>query len=125
MRLPPPLVAGSRVALVASSGPLRDSTDLDRAVANTRSLGWEPVVGRHVLERDGYLAGDDDARRADLNEFAADDSIDAIWCIRGGYGAMRLLNGLDYTAWRDHPRTLIGFSDITALHAAIGRAPSS
>jgi muramoyltetrapeptide carboxypeptidase len=120
MRLPPALAAGSRVALVAPSGPLRDEADLDRAIANTRALGWEPVAGAHVLERDGYLAGTDDARRADLNRFIADDSIDGIWCIRGGYGAMRLLNGLDYTAWRDHPKTLIGYSDITALHAAIG-----
>jgi muramoyltetrapeptide carboxypeptidase len=83
-------------------------------------MGWEPVVGAHVLEHEGYLAGTDDSRRSDLNRFATDDSIDAIWCIRGGYGATRLLNGLDYTAWRDRPRALIGYSDITALHAAIG-----
>lgn len=83
-------------------------------------MGWEPVVGAHALERDGYLAGNDELRRNDLNTFVADDSIDGIWCIRGGYGAMRLLNGLDYSAWRDHPRALIGYSDITALHAAIG-----
>jgi muramoyltetrapeptide carboxypeptidase len=120
MRLPPPLAAGSRVALVAPSGPLLDATDLDRAIENTHSFGWEAVVGDHVRERDGYLAGNDESRRADLNRFAADESIDAIWCIRGGYGAMRLLNSLDYTAWRDRPRALIGYSDITALHAAIG-----
>src|SRR4051812_42472991 len=113
MRLPPPLVAGSRVALVAPSGPLRGPADLERALENTRSFGWEPVVGAHVLERDGYLAGGDDRRRADLNEFIADESIAGIWCIRGGYGAMRILNGLDYTAWRDRPCALIGFSDIT------------
>jgi muramoyltetrapeptide carboxypeptidase len=120
MRLPPPLKRGSRVALVAPSGPLRNDADLQRAIANTRSLGWDPVVGEHVLERDAYLAGSDDSRRADLNEFVADESIDAIWCIRGGYGSMRLLNALDYTAWREHPKALIGYSDITALHAAIG-----
>jgi muramoyltetrapeptide carboxypeptidase len=120
MRLPPPLNEGSRVALVAPSGPLRDETDLEKALENTRSMGWEPVVGEHVLERAGYLAGPDDSRRSDLNRFADDPSIDAIWCIRGGYGATRLLNGLDYTAWRERPRALIGYSDITALHAAIG-----
>jgi muramoyltetrapeptide carboxypeptidase len=120
MRLPPPLAAGSRVALVAPSGPLRNQGDLDQALENTHALGWEPVVGAHVLERDGYLAGNDELRRADLNAFIADESIDGLWCIRGGYGAMRLLNGLDYTAWRDRPRALIGYSDITALHSAIG-----
>ena len=120
MRPPSPLKAGSRVALVAPSGPLRGYADLERAITNTRMLGWEPVIGAHVLERDTYLAGTDESRRGDLNTFVADDSIDAIWCIRGGYGAMRLLNSLDYSAWRDHPKVLIGYSDITALHAAIG-----
>lgn len=120
MRSPSPLKAGSRVALVAPSGPLRGYADLEHAIANTRMMGWEPVVGAHVLERDSYLAGSDESRRADLNAFVADDAIEAIWCIRGGYGATRLLNSLDYAAWRDHPKTLIGYSDITALHAAIG-----
>ena len=120
MRLPPPLKDGSRVALVAPSGPLKDESDLEKALENTRSMGWAPVVGAHVLERDGYLAGVDESRRSDLNRFAEDPSIDAIWCIRGGYGASRLLNGLDYTAWRDRPRALIGYSDVTALHASIG-----
>jgi muramoyltetrapeptide carboxypeptidase len=73
-----------------------------------------------VLERDGYLAGSDAKRADDLNRFASDRSIDAIWCIRGGYGAMRLLDRLDYDAWRRSTKTLIGYSDITALHAAIG-----
>jgi muramoyltetrapeptide carboxypeptidase len=120
MRLPPPLHEGSRVALVAPSGPLKDESDLEKELENTRSMGWEPVVGDHVLERVGYFAGVDESRRSDLNRFSEDPSIDAIWCIRGGYGATRLLNGLDYSAWRDRPRALIGYSDITALHAAIG-----
>jgi len=120
MRSPSPLKEGSRVALVAPSGPLRGYADLERAITNTRMLGWEPVIGPHALERDTYLAGNDESRRADLNTFIADDSIDGIWCIRGGYGAMRLLNSLDYVAWRDKPKALIGYSDITALHAAVG-----
>jgi len=120
MRSPFPLKAGSRVALIAPSGPLHGYADLERAITNTRMMGWEPVIGAHVLERDAYLAGGDEARRTDLNTFVADDSIDGIWCIRGGYGAMRLLNSLDYASWRDHPKALIGYSDITALHAAIG-----
>ena len=119
MQFPPPLEPGSRVALVSPSGPLGDESDLERAIENTRSFGWEPVVGAHVLERDGYLAGSDAHRLADLNGFAADPSIDAIWCIRGGYGAMRLLEGLDLDAWRVRPKPLIGYSDVTALHAAL------
>jgi muramoyltetrapeptide carboxypeptidase len=107
------------VALVAPAGPL-DETQLQHAIANVRAFEWEPVVGTYVLERNAYLAGTDDQRAEDLNRFAADDSVDAIWCIRGGYGAMRLLRRLDYDAWRRRPKALIGYSDITALHAAIG-----
>jgi muramoyltetrapeptide carboxypeptidase len=121
MRFPPPLKAGSRVALVAPAGPIRGEVDIQRAVETTRSMGWEPVVGAHASERSSYLAGIDEHRLADLNRAAADDSIDAVWCIRGGYGCMRLLDGLDYDAWRNRPRALIGYSDITALHAAIGQ----
>lgn len=120
MRTPPLLASGSRVALVAPAGPLRDVADVEHALASARRLGWEPVVGSHVLERAWYLAGSDEQRLADLNRFAADPQIDGVWCLRGGYGSMRLLAGIDYDAWRRHPKTLIGYSDITALHAAIG-----
>jgi muramoyltetrapeptide carboxypeptidase len=98
---------------------LRGEEDLRRAEANARSLGCEPVVGEHALERVGYLAGDDAARLADLNAALADDTIDAIWCMRGGYGVMRLLARIDYPALRRRPKAVIGYSDITALHGAI------
>ena len=120
MRFPPLLGAGARVALVAPSGPLRDAGDLERAIANARELGWEPVPGAHVLERDGYFAGSDAHRLADFAAAATNDSIDGVWCIRGGYGAMRLLDDIDYDVWRWRPKALIGYSDITALHSAIG-----
>jgi muramoyltetrapeptide carboxypeptidase len=119
---PPRLAAGARVALVAPSGPLRGPADVERAVANVRAFGWEPVIGAHVLCGDGYLAGTDDERWGDLAAALADPTIDAIWCLRGGYGAMRLLPRLDLAQVRARPRTLIGFSDITALHAAWQRA---
>src|SRR5689334_4229226 len=121
MRFPPTLAPGARVALVAPAGPLRDQQDLDRSVFNVSSFGWLAVPGEHVLERDGYLAGSDEHRLADLNRFLRDDSIDAIWCIRGGYGVMRLLEGIDFDALARRPKPIIGYSDITALHAAVGR----
>ena len=121
MHFPPTLAPGARVALVAPAGPLRDEQDLNRSVANVSSFGWAAVPGEHVLERDGYLAGSDEHRLGDLNRFLRDDSIDAIWCIRGGYGAMRLLEGIDYDALTRRPKSIIGYSDITALHAAVGR----
>ncbi|MEO7455608.1 MAG: LD-carboxypeptidase [Gemmatimonadaceae bacterium] len=122
MRLPPALAAGARVALVAPAGPLRSSAELECAVEQARALGWDPVVGEHALERFGYLAGDDARRLHDLNAALASDDVDGIWCLRGGYGAMRLLDGLDVDAFARRPKALIGYSDITALHAALGRA---
>jgi muramoyltetrapeptide carboxypeptidase len=115
----PQLGAGARVALVAPAGPLRGDDDLQRAVENVRTLGWTPHTGTNALARDGYLAGTDGMRLADLNAALADDAIDAVWCIRGGYGLMRILETIDYAALRRRPKAVIGYSDITALHAAI------
>lgn len=119
MRLPPPLLPGARVALVSPSGPLRSSDELDLAIAQAHSFGWEPVVGTHALAKHGYLAGTDAERLHDFNAALADALIDGIWCLRGGYGAMRLLDSIDVAAMRRRPRTLIGYSDITPLHAAL------
>jgi len=115
----PTLEQGTRVALVAPAGPLRLPADLDRAVENARLLGWDPVIGEHAREKHFYFAGADDERLHDFNSALRDDSIDAIWCLRGGYGAMRLLEGIDYAALRRKPKTIIGYSDITALHCAL------
>jgi muramoyltetrapeptide carboxypeptidase len=113
------MLPGARIALVAPAGPLRGEADLQQAIDNARGLGWEPIAGAHVLARDGYLAGSDDERLADLNSAIARDDIDAIWCIRGGYGVMRILDRIDYDALKRRPKALIGYSDVTALHAAI------
>ncbi|MEX2152453.1 MAG: LD-carboxypeptidase [Gemmatimonadaceae bacterium] len=119
MRPYPAIPPDARVALVAPAGPLKLPADLDRAIDNVRSLGWEPVVGTHSRARETYFAGADSERLADLNEALRDDSIAGVWCLRGGYGAMRLLEGVDYEALRRRPKAVIGYSDITALHCAI------
>ena len=121
MRFPPALGPGARVALIAPAGPLRGPDELSSSIANVESLGWHAVPGVHALRRSGYLAGSDVERLLDLNDALQDDRIDGLWCVRGGYGAMRLLDGVDYDAMRRRPKALIGFSDITALHTAFGR----
>jgi len=118
-RWPRLLTTGARVALVAPAGPLRNEGDLQRAAENVCSFGWEPVVGSHALARAGYFAGADAERALDLNHALADDTIDAVWCLRGGYGAMRILESIDYDAVVRRPKVVIGYSDITALHAAL------
>lgn len=116
-----PLPAGSCVALVAPSGVIRNQGQIGRAADNVRSLGWVPCVAENVSATHAYFAGTDEQRLHDLNSALRDDSIDAIWCVRGGYGAMRLLRDIDFPALKANPRPVIGFSDITALHAAIHR----
>ena len=120
-RSPKPLTPGARVALIAPAGPLTKEDELPRALDNARAFGWDPVVGKNAQRRLGYLAGDDRARLDDINQALQDDTIDALWCLRGGYGMIRILDGIDYHALETNPKPIIGYSDITALHAAVQR----
>lgn len=116
---PPALRPGARVALVAPAGPL-PSGAAERAADRVRALGWEPVLGAHAQSRHRYLSGTDAERLADLHAALSGDN-EGIWCLRGGYGTMRLLAALDLAPLRERPRPLIGFSDNTALHLAVQR----
>jgi muramoyltetrapeptide carboxypeptidase len=92
---------------------------VDRAIAECLYLGLEPVLGAAARGRLGYLAGPDPERAADLNRAFRDPAIDAVWSLRGGYGAMRLLPDLDFESLRRAPKPFIGFSDNTAIHLAL------
>jgi len=76
-------------------------------------------LGRHLLDCHGYLAGHDEARAEDLNRMFADQTVKAVFCVRGGYGSGRLLPWLDFKALKRNPKILMGYSDITALELAI------
>ena len=115
---PPALRQGARVALVAAAGPLTGEA-VDRAVDRVLAWGWEPVLGPHARERFGFLAGTDEQRHSDLARALLDDGVDAVWCLRGGYGTMRILEALPWS--QVAPRPVIGFSDNTALHLALQR----
>ncbi len=120
---PPRLAPGARVAIVAPSGPCLEQDDITRSLELCHALGLEATPGEHVRDRWGYLAGNDADRVADLNAALRDPAIDAIWCVRGGYGITRILHQVDFAALRKHPKAIIGFSDITALlHGALSQA---
>lgn len=121
LRLPSRPEPGSRVALVAPAGPLLERDDLARATELCRLLGYEPVLGRHAGGHHGYLAGTDEQRLADLNAALTDPGIAAVWCIRGGYGITRILAGVDFAGFARGPKPVVGFSDITALLAALNQ----
>jgi muramoyltetrapeptide carboxypeptidase len=113
------LAPGDQVAVVATSGPvLRER--LDRGVAILRSWGLEVVVGRHALDAVRHLAGSDEHRAQDLRDAWCDPRTRAVIGARGGSGAARLVDLLDWAAMRAAgPRILVGFSDLTVLHAAV------
>jgi muramoyltetrapeptide carboxypeptidase len=117
--LPRALGTGSRVALVAPAGPV-DDLKIETALDRCRYLGLEPVPGANLRARQGYLAGTDAQRAADL-QAAVDSDVDAIWAVRGGYGTFRTLRNVDLRGLVDRPRPFIGFSDNTAVHLALLR----
>jgi muramoyltetrapeptide carboxypeptidase len=104
------------VALVAPASAVPEEK-LSPALDYVRALGMEPVVypSCYFKNRDGYLAAGDRQRAADLNDAFADPSIDGVWCIRGGYGAHRILPLLDGDSIRKNPKWFGGYSDVTAL----------
>jgi len=109
----------SKIGLVAPASPIYDSDQFDEMIATLNSLGFELKLGKYVKARNGYLAGTDANRAFDLMNMFTDSSVDAILCIRGGWGCNRILNLLDYEVIKNNPKPLIGFSDITSLHNAI------
>ena len=115
----PALPAGGVIALIAPAGPAE--LDLNLATQWMHARGYQLRVYPGVWQRDGYLAGSDAERLRDLHDAFADDSVDAIFCLRGGYGCPRLLDGIDFELLRGHPKPFVGYSDITALHLAITR----
>ncbi|MGW0734564.1 S66 peptidase family protein [Streptomyces sp. NPDC002851] len=121
LRRPERLVAGDRVAVVAPSGPVPEER-LRAGVGLLRGMGLEPVVMPHVLDAHpelGYLAGSDADRARDLRDAWCDPSVAGVFCARGGYGAQRMVELLDWEAMRAAgSKVFLGFSDVTALHEA-------
>ncbi len=118
---PPRLERGGTVALVAPAGPVHPEA-LAFAVREVERRDFRAAVDASVLARAGYLAGDDARRARELEEAFRNPDVDAVLCLRGGYGATRILPTLDPDLLRRHPKPLAGFSDATALHALAGQA---
>ena len=115
----PALRPEGTIALIAPAGPAE--LDVEKAEQWVRNRGYNLRIFPGVFERDGYLAGSDDTRLNDLHAAFADPDIDAIFCLRGGYGTPRLLDRLDFDLLRDNPKPFVGYSDLTAVHLAISR----
>jgi muramoyltetrapeptide carboxypeptidase len=115
---PPRLREGAVIGMIAPASPPA-AEKFDKAFENLKNLGFKVKPGASLRARTGHLAGTDAQRLADLHQAFADPEVEAVWCIRGGYGCSRLLPSVDYDLIRRHPKPFIGYSDITALHLAI------
>ncbi|HIJ58533.1 MAG TPA: LD-carboxypeptidase [Deltaproteobacteria bacterium] len=117
---PPRLRSGDLIGIISPAGPV-DESELEPDLELLESSGFRIHVAPHVYDRHDYLAGDDEARLSDLHAMFRDRKIKAIFCARGGYGTLRLLDRIDYDLIREHPKIIVGYSDITALLMAINK----
>ncbi len=115
---PPKLRPGDTIGIVSPASPMIEER-LEKGIAYLQKRGFRVLVGEHVHDRWGYLAGTDEARAADLHAMFANPDVKAIMSTRGGYGTPRLLRLLDYDLIGRNPKILVGYSDLTTLQLAI------
>lgn len=118
---PRPIVQGSRIAIITPATQCREQY-IDAAVEMLRKRGYVPKVMGHTYGKHGTYSGSIEERTEDFRQALEDNSVDAILCSRGGYGAVHLLNGLPMQYLRDNAKWIIGFSDISCLHALMYKA---
>lgn len=114
---PPYLKVGDTVAIVAPAGILKNrEVEINTAKTLLKKWGLHAVTGQHIFNQAHHFAGTDDERCEDFQNALNNPNIRAIWCARGGYGSVRILDKLDWTAFKNNPKWIIGYSDITAIH---------
>ncbi len=115
---PPALQAGDKVSVI-SSARWFNADLLETGLETLRSMKLQPIVGKHVSAPWNQFAGNDQNRAANLQWALDDPEIKAVFCARGGYGSVRIIDQLDFTKFKQHPKWLIGYSDVTVLHSHI------
>ena len=102
------------IGIIALSGVI-DKEKLNFAINNLKSLGYKVKLSKNILDTNRYLAGNDNDKVEELKKFFLDPKIDIIMTARGGYGAIRLIDKINYNILKNHPKIFTGFSDVTAL----------
>lgn len=118
---PKRLSPGDTVMLIAPAGP-PEREEVMRFKDHIEQRGYKVKLRDDMFDVEGYLAGSDQRRADEFNEAFADPEVDGVLCVRGGYGCMRMLPLVDFEKVKANPKLLLGFSDITALHAAMNKA---
>ena len=121
LKRPRALSRNAHIAVLAASSP-SELPRIQQAIRSLEAMGPRVTLASNIDHRHrGYLAGPDEERLEELNRHLRSDQFDAFMFARGGYGAMRILDGIDFDAIAANPRPVIGFSDVTAIHQAMAR----
>lgn len=120
MKTPEYLEKGDKVAIIAPARCI-SFDEVHPSIRLLQRWGLEVVLGTNIFRRYNQFSGNDDARTADLQQMLDDDSIRAIICARGGYGTVRIIDKIDFSRFSKNPKWIVGYSDITVLHAHIQR----
>lgn len=115
------LKKGDTLGIINISSVGSSKMKVDGIVKKLNDMGFKVVVGKSCNDQYGYLAGSDETRVNDLTKMFADDQVDGIVCLKGGYGAIRILDKIDYELIKRHPKIFIGYSDVTAAHIALNQ----
>ncbi len=115
---PRQLRQGEEIGVIEPAGHVLD-TELKAVIKLLETFGHSVVLAPHLYDKQGYMAGDDEARLEDIHAMFNNNRVRAIFCARGGYGTLRILDRIDYSILRKNPKILVGYSDITALLLAI------
>ena len=116
---PGKLKKGDLIGLISPASSPNDENLIASGVKYLEEMGYQTLLGKNVGKIRGYLAGTDEERVKDIHQMFGDKKVKAIFCLRGGYGAFRLLDKIDYKLIRDNPKIFVGFSEITALQMAM------
>ncbi len=109
---------GATIAVIAPAFP-PDAQKLTKGIRYLKDLGYHIIEGESLSAKEKYFAGSDALRANEINRFFADAQVDALFCARGGWGTLRILDKLDYANIRKNPKALVGYSDITTLQLAL------
>ena len=115
---PEKLKRGDVIGIISPSSPVSDKVKLDSGVSYFEKMGYRVKVGINAMKERGYLAGTDEERVEDIHSMFLDNEVKLIICLRGGYGASRLLDKIDYRIVKNNPKIFCGYSDITVLQNA-------
>lgn len=116
IHIPKPLKAGDKIGLISTARKISQA-ELNLAIATLKQWGLEPVLGKNIFLEHHQFAGTDLERTADLQEMLDRKDINAVLCVRGGYGTVRIIDQLNFEQFKKHPKWLAGFSDVTVLHS--------